>query len=56
MLITILQKNDGTATTRINQSKKCWYLSTPFQEQQSAQKLDDSCRRGSSKNLQKYKF
>jgi hypothetical protein len=40
----------------VDQSKRCWYLSMPFQELQSAQKLDDPHRRDPSKNLQKYKF
>jgi hypothetical protein len=55
MLSTILQKNDGTVTTRIN-PKRYWYLSMPFLELQSAQKPDDSHQRDSSKNLQKHKI
>jgi hypothetical protein len=39
-----------------DQSKRCWYQSTPFQELQSAQIPNDSRRRDSSKNLQKYNF
>jgi hypothetical protein len=47
MLSTILQKNDG-----VDQPKRCWYLSTPSQEPQSARNPDDPRRQDSSKSLQ----